>query len=77
MTASEMHKAFAKHGLNKIDPLGEKFDHNTQQAMMESDSTEYAPGTVCRVLQAGYVLHDRLLRPALVDVVRSGGSADA
>ena len=53
-------------------PLGEKFDANFHQAMFEVPSADQAPGTVVQVMQAGYVIHDRLLRPALVGVAKRG-----
>jgi molecular chaperone GrpE len=74
MTAAELQKAFEKNGLRKVDPIGEKFDHNHHQAMMEMDAPGKEPGTVAQVLQSGYVLHDRLVRPALVGVVRGAGT---
>ena len=48
--------------------MGEKFDHNFHQAMMEIEDDSKEPGTVVQVMQAGYVINDRLLRPALVGV---------
>ncbi len=68
MTQSELLKAFEKNNIKKIDPMGEKFDHNFHQAMMEVEDESKEPGTVVQVMQAGYVINDRLLRPALVGV---------
>ncbi len=68
MTQSELLKAFEKNNIKKIDPMGEKFDHNFHQAMMEIEDDSKEPGTVVQVMQAGYVINDRLLRPALVGV---------
>lgn len=68
MTQSELLKAFEKHNIKKVDPMGEKFDHNFHQAMMEIEDDSKEPGTVVQVMQPGYVINDRLLRPALVGV---------
>lgn len=66
----ELLGAFEKHGIKKISPLGEKFDHQFHQAMLEQEGTESAPGTVVQVMQEGYAIHDRLLRPAMVAVAK-------
>ena len=58
------------------DPLGEPFDHNFHQAMYEKEDTGYPAGTVAEVMQAGYVIHDRLLRPAMVVVSKGGGAPE-
>jgi molecular chaperone GrpE len=68
LTRNEMAKAFSKHHITKIMPKGEKFDHNFHQAVVEVETTDQAPGMVVEVLQAGYVIDDRLLRPAMVTV---------
>jgi molecular chaperone GrpE len=68
MTEKELLHAFEKFGVIKISPENEKFDHNFHQAMFETEDADKEPGTVIQVLQPGYVLHDRLLRPALVGV---------
>lgn len=75
-TERELLSAFERNGLKRIDPKGEKFDHNFHQAIFEAENTGQPAGTVVEVLQAGYVLHDRLLRPAMVGVAKGGG-ADA
>jgi molecular chaperone GrpE len=64
--------AFERNGLKRIDPKGEKFDHNFHQAIFEAESTGQPAGTIVEVLQPGYVLHDRLLRPAMVGVAKGG-----
>ena len=56
---------------NLSDPMGEKFDSNLHQAMFEVPGTDKPAGTIVQVLQAGYVLHDRLLRPAMVGVAKA------
>ena len=63
---------FERHGLKRIDPKGERFDHNFHQAIFEAERPGTAPGTIIEVLQPGYVLHDRLLRPAMVGVAKAG-----
>lgn len=74
MTLSELLSVFERHGIRRIDPMGQKFDHNFHQAVAQIESTDAEPGTVVQVLQAGYVIHDRLLRPAMVGVA-AGNSA--
>jgi molecular chaperone GrpE len=66
----EMLSTFEKHGIAKLDPVGEKFDPHYHQAMFEAEGTGQVPGTVVQVLQPGYVLHGRLLRPAMVAVAK-------
>jgi molecular chaperone GrpE len=64
-----------RHGVRAINAQGARFDPNQHQAMMEIETDADAPGTVVQVLQAGYMLKDRLLRPALVGVAKAGGGA--
>jgi len=61
---------FEKFAIRKIDPLGEKFDPHRHQAISQVEA-DAEPNTVVSVLQKGYLLHDRVLRPALVTVSRS------
>ena len=61
---------FEKNRINKISTKGKKFDPNFHQAMSEIDNSEVDPGTVLQEIQAGYMLGDRLLRPALVGVAK-------
>jgi molecular chaperone GrpE len=70
-TERELLAAFERHGLQRIDPMGERFDHNFHQAIFEAERPGAPPGTVVEVLQPGYVLHDRLLRPAMVGVAKA------
>jgi molecular chaperone GrpE len=63
-----------RHGIKRIDPLGEKFDANWHQAMFEAEAPGAQPGTVMQVVQPGYRLHDRLLRPAMVGVAKAKAS---
>lgn len=71
MTERELLTVFERHGITKIDPVGEKFDHNFHQAMSEVETTEADNGTVLQVYQSGFVLKDRLLRPAMVVVAKA------
>ncbi|MGH7033209.1 MAG: nucleotide exchange factor GrpE [Stellaceae bacterium] len=68
--------AFERHGIKRVDPKGERFDHNFHQAIFEAENTGKPAGTVVEVLQAGYVLHDRLLRPAMVGVAKGEPKSD-
>ncbi len=69
-TERELLAAFERHGIRKIEPLGEKFDHDLHHAMFEVENTGKPPGTVVELMQAGYILNDRLLRPAMVGVAK-------
>jgi molecular chaperone GrpE len=72
MTEKELQQALARHGVTEITPRpGEKFDHNQHQAMFEVETDEQPPGTIAQVMQAGYMLHDRLLRAAMVGVAKA------
>jgi molecular chaperone GrpE len=70
-TERELLAAFERNGIRRIEPAGERFDHNLHQAIFEVENTNQPPGTVVQVLQPGYVMHDRLLRPAMVGVAKS------
>jgi molecular chaperone GrpE len=72
-TERDLLATFERHGLVRIDPMGEPFDHNFHQAIFEAERPDLPAGTVVEVLQPGYVLHDRLLRPAMVGVAKGGG----
>ncbi len=63
---------FERFGIKPIEAMGEKFDHNLHEAMFELDDKEKPAGTVVQVLETGYVLNDRLLRPAKVGVSKGG-----
>jgi len=69
-TAKELESALRKHGIEKFDSLGEPLDPNRHQAMIEVPSADAQPGTIVQEMQAGYMIRDRLLRPALVGVAR-------
>ena len=64
----EMKSLLDKNQIKKIEPLHEKFDYNFHQAMFEAPSSDYEEGLIIEVIQPGYVLHDRLIRPAMVGV---------
>lgn len=74
MTVQEVTKIMEKHGVKIISPEGEKFDYNLHQAMFEVPTEDAEPGTVVAVAQSGYVLHDRLIRPAMVGVAKAPDS---
>ena len=69
-TARELEAVFARHGITRIKSIGEPLDPHQHQAMMEIPSAEAEPGTIVEEMQAGYMMKDRLLRPALVGVAR-------
>ena len=71
LTLRELLRVVAAHGLLVVDPLAQPFDPERHQAMSMVDSSEHAAGTVVSVLQKGYVLNERLLRPALVNVAQA------
>ncbi|WP_119460741.1 nucleotide exchange factor GrpE [Rhodospirillaceae bacterium SYSU D60014] len=71
MTERQLQAAFERHNIRKIEPLGEKFDSNLHQAMFEVPGSGEPAGTVVQLLQSGYLLNDRLLRPAMVGVAKS------
>ncbi len=71
MTAKEVESVFQRHGITRIEAMGEKLDPNKHQAMVELPHAEAEPGTVIQEMQAGYMIKDRLLRPALVGVAKT------
>jgi molecular chaperone GrpE len=75
MSWTEIQATMERHGIRRISPLGEKFDYNFHQAMFEMPHPDQPPGTVVEVVQHGYVLHDRLLRPAMVGVAKAADPA--
>ncbi len=72
-TERELLGVFERHGIRRIDPKGEPFDHNFHQAIFEAEAPGQPGGAVVEVLQPGWVLHDRLLRPAMVGVAKKAG----
>ena len=71
----QLQAAFERFGIKRLEPVGQTFDPNFHRAMVEVDSPDQPPGTVVQVLQPGYVIHDRLLREALVAVAKGGAPA--
>jgi molecular chaperone GrpE len=69
-TARELEQVFARHGISRIKSVGEQLDPHRHQAMMEIPSDQAQPGTIVEEMQPGYMLRDRLLRPALVGVAK-------
>jgi len=70
-TARELESVFARHGISRIKSVGETLDPHRHQAMMEIPTDQSEPGTIIEEMQAGYMLKDRLLRPALVGVAKA------
>jgi molecular chaperone GrpE len=64
-----------KNGVKKLEPMGQKFDPNRHQAMFEMEDASVPSGTVVQVMQAGYTIGERVLRPALVAVSKGGAKA--
>ncbi|WP_315836461.1 nucleotide exchange factor GrpE [Bradyrhizobium prioriisuperbiae] len=72
LTERSLHSTLEKNGVKKFDPSGEKFDPNFQQAMFEVPDASVPSGTVVQVVQSGYKIGERILRPALVGVAKGG-----
>jgi molecular chaperone GrpE len=72
LTEREMLRALEKHGVKRLDPKGERFDPNFHQAIFEVPDANLPSGTVAQVVQVGYSIGDRVLRPAMVGVARGG-----
>ena len=68
MTLDQIKQVYTNYNIVQINPEGEKFDYNFHQAMFEKETEDVEPGTIIEVLQPGWKLHDRLLRPAMVGV---------
>ena len=71
LTLKQLNSVFERFNVNEIAPVGEKFDPHRHQAISMVESAEHEPNTVISVLQKGYLLHDRVLRPALVVVAKA------
>lgn len=71
-TERQLQAIFERAGIKKLDPAGQRFDPNLHQVVSEVDAPGAAPGTVVQVLQTGYMIHDRLLREAMVTVAKGG-----
>src|SRR4051812_40539286 len=75
LTERELIKAMEKHGVKKLEPQGQKFDPNLHQAMLEIPDESVPAGTVVQIMQPGYTIGERVLRPALVGVSKGGPKA--
>ncbi len=75
LTERELAKALEKNGIRKIEPMGEKFDPNLHQAMYEVPDPSVPSSTIVQVIQPGYVIGERILRPAMVAVAKGGPKA--
>lgn len=76
-TARTVFKVFEKNGIKKLESLGQPFDPNFHEVMFEAPGTGQPPGTIVQELEIGYVLNDRLLRPARVGVAKNDSDAQA
>lgn len=76
LTERELLAALERHGITKMEPLGEPFDYDRHQAMYEVEDENRPPGTVVEVVQPGYMISDRLLRPAMVAVSKGGAKEE-
>jgi molecular chaperone GrpE len=72
LTERELLNVLDKHGVKKLEPLGQKFDPNRHQAMYEVPDSSAPAGSIVQVIQAGYTIGDRVLRPAMVAIAKSG-----
>lgn len=77
LTERDLLKTLERHGVKLIEPQGQRFDPNRHQAMFEVPNPDVPAGTVVQVMQSGYVIGDRVLRPALVGVAKGGPKAAA
>jgi molecular chaperone GrpE len=77
LTERALLNALEKHGVKRIDPFGQKFDPNRHQAMYEAEDASVPAGHVSQVVQAGFLIGDRVLRPALVAVSKGAPKAGA
>ena len=75
LTARDLEAALGRHGVKKLDPKGQKFDPNFHQAIFEAPDETVPAGTVSQVVQSGWTIGDRVLRPAMVGVSKGGPKA--
>lgn len=75
LTGRELVKSLEKHGVRKLEPMGQKFDPNFHQAMFEIPDDSVPAGTVKQVVQPGYAIGDRVLRPAMVGISKAAPKA--
>jgi molecular chaperone GrpE len=71
-TGRELDSAFQRHGIARVEAMGQPLDPHFHQAMLEVPTAEAEPGTIVQEMQPGYTIKDRLLRPALVGVAKKG-----
>ncbi|HYZ48792.1 MAG TPA: nucleotide exchange factor GrpE [Sphingomonas sp.] len=76
-TGRELAGVFERNGITRISALGEKLDPNRHQAMLEMPTADAEPGTIIQEMQPGYMIRDRLLRPALVGVAKAAEEISA
>jgi molecular chaperone GrpE len=77
LTARDLEAVLSRHGVKKLDPKGQKFDPNLHQAIFEAPDETVPAGTVSQVVQSGWTIGDRVLRPAMVGVSKGGPKAAA
>jgi molecular chaperone GrpE len=75
LTARDLEAVLGRHGVKKLDPKGQKFDPNFHQAIFEAPDETVPAGTVSQVVQAGWTIGDRVLRPAMVGISKGGPKA--
>ncbi len=75
LTARDLEAVLGRHGVKKLDPKGQKFDPNFHQAIFEAPDETVPAGTVSQVVQAGWTIGDRVLRPAMVGISKGGPRA--
>ena len=75
LTERELIKVMEKHGIKRLEPQGQKFDPNLHQAMFELPDPSVPAGTIVQVMQPGYTIGERVLRPALVAIAKGGPKA--
>ena len=71
-TSRELDAIFSRNGISRVEAMGQPLDPNRHQAMVEIPSEEAEPGTIVQEMQPGYMMKDRLLRPAMVGVAKAG-----
>ncbi len=75
LTARDLESVLGRHGVKKLDPRGQKFDPNFHQAIFEAPDESVPVGTVSQVVQSGWTIGDRVLRPAMVGISKGGPKA--
>ena len=76
LTERELLSTLERHGITRISPLGERFDHDRHEALFEVPTDHAEPGTVVQVMEDGYIIHDRLLRAARVGVAKAPSAGE-